>query len=135
MQAEQIIPPHLHPRPSRRADRQPVQPQRIAAGDPILAVQRQEISRRFSLTPVQHVALIFRDDQRQTGDGGGEILQLDAAEIGQGDLGPPVGFAPAAVDLGPMRRIVVTGMGLVGPLGSGAEISWKRLLDGKSGSR
>ncbi|MBU2710012.1 beta-ketoacyl-ACP synthase II [Zooshikella harenae] len=32
-----------------------------------------------------------------------------------------------------MQRIVVTGMGLVSPLGCGVETSWSRLLQGKSG--
>ncbi|MBY3044490.1 beta-ketoacyl-ACP synthase II [Rhizobium leguminosarum] len=34
-----------------------------------------------------------------------------------------------------MDRIVVTGMGLVSPLGTGVEPAWKRLLDGVSGLR
>ncbi len=32
-----------------------------------------------------------------------------------------------------MRRIVVTGLGLVSPLGCGVEHSWKRLIEGQSG--
>ncbi len=34
-----------------------------------------------------------------------------------------------------MRRVVVTGLGIVSPLGRGVEYNWKSILDGKSGIR
>jgi 3-oxoacyl-[acyl-carrier-protein] synthase II len=34
-----------------------------------------------------------------------------------------------------MRRVVVTGLGMVSPLGCGVETTWKRILDGQSGAR
>lgn len=34
-----------------------------------------------------------------------------------------------------MRRVVVTGLGMVSPLGCGVETTWKRILEGKSGAR
>ncbi len=34
-----------------------------------------------------------------------------------------------------MKRVVITGMGIVSPVGTGVEYAWKNLLDGKSGIR
>ncbi|MGY4309150.1 3-oxoacyl-[acyl-carrier-protein] synthase II [Bradyrhizobium sp. USDA 4369] len=34
-----------------------------------------------------------------------------------------------------MRRVVVTGLGMVSPLGCGVETTWQRILQGKSGAR
>jgi 3-oxoacyl-[acyl-carrier-protein] synthase II len=34
-----------------------------------------------------------------------------------------------------MRRVVVTGLGMVSPLGCGVETTWKRILDSRSGAR
>src|SRR3982074_2492930 len=34
-----------------------------------------------------------------------------------------------------MRRVVVTGLGMVSPLGCGVEATWKRILNSESGAR
>jgi len=33
-----------------------------------------------------------------------------------------------------MRRVVVTGLGLLTPLGQGVDVTWKAILAGKSGA-
>ena len=34
-----------------------------------------------------------------------------------------------------MRRVVVTGLGMVSPLGCGVEPTWKRILNSESGAK
>ena len=34
-----------------------------------------------------------------------------------------------------MKRVVVTGMGLVTPLGCGIDVNWKNLISGVSGAK
>jgi 3-oxoacyl-[acyl-carrier-protein] synthase II len=34
-----------------------------------------------------------------------------------------------------MKRVVITGMGIVSPVGTGVEYAWKNILAGKSGVR
>src|SRR6266478_9283752 len=51
--------------------------------------------------------------------------------------GPPVSCLAAnrGLEWWIMRRVVVTGLGMVSPLGCGVEPTWKRILSGESGAR
>ena len=88
--SEQVVGVQLDAGSRGRTERKPVKPERVAAGNPVLGVERQELGEGFLLPAIQHVALIFRDDQGEPGDLGREIAQLDPTEIGQVDVGPPV---------------------------------------------
>src|SRR5947209_6700571 len=49
---------------------------------------------------IEHVALKFRDDQREAGDFRRKIAQLYAAKVRLWNVGAPVHFAAPLVDLG-----------------------------------
>ena len=84
---EQIIGMKFHAGPGRRADAQPVEPQGVAAGNPVLGVERQELGQGLLLAAIEHVALKLGDDEGEARDLGGEVAQFDAAEVGERDLG------------------------------------------------
>jgi hypothetical protein len=69
-----------------RADAQPVQPQRVAAGDPVLVSQRQELGQGQLLPAIEHVALVLGDDQRQARDLRRKVAQFDAPKVGERDF-------------------------------------------------
>src|SRR6202043_3254620 len=83
-----------------RAVAQPVEPQRVTAGDPVLRVERQKLCESFLLPSIEHVALKLRDDEREAGDLGRKVAQLDASEIRKRDFSAVLGLAAPLVDLG-----------------------------------
>ena len=101
---KQIVGVQLHARPGRRADAQPVEPQGVAAGDPILCVKRQEVLQSLLLSAIEHVALKLGDDKREARDLGREVAQFDAAKVGEREFGAAVGLAAPLVYLGLDRR-------------------------------
>src|SRR3546814_3507412 len=52
---------------SRFANRQPVEPQRIALNDPVLRIERQKLVQRELLAAIKNVALILGDDKGEPG--------------------------------------------------------------------
>jgi hypothetical protein len=97
---KQVVGVVLYARPSWRADAQPVKPQRIAAGDPVLRVEWQEILQGFLLAAIEHVALKLRDDEREARHLCGEVPQLDTPKIGQRNFRAPIDLGAPPVDLG-----------------------------------
>ena len=81
------------------ADGEPVEAQGVAAGDPVLAGERQKGLQGLELAEVFYVGLILGDDEGEAGDFGGEIAQLDASEVGDGDVAFAAFFAALFVDL------------------------------------
>src|SRR5690606_1487380 len=81
--AEQIVSVNLSTCCSRWADTEPVEPERVPAGNPVLVRQRQELRHRQFVSSVQHVALVLSDNERQACNLGREVPQLDAPEVRQ----------------------------------------------------
>lgn len=65
---EKIVGLQLHARPGWRTELQPIVLQGIAAGDPVLTVERQEFEQGLLLTAIDHVTLKFGDDQGKARD-------------------------------------------------------------------
>jgi hypothetical protein len=63
-----------------------LQPESIAAGDPVLCVERQELGQRLLLAAIEHIALVLSDDQGEPRDLSGKVTKLDAPEIRQRDF-------------------------------------------------
>ncbi len=61
---------------------EPIQPQGIAAGDPVLRVERQEVLQGFLLSAIEHVTLKLGDDESKPRDLCWKVAQFDAAKIG-----------------------------------------------------
>ena len=82
------------------AHAEPVHSQRISAGDPVLAIERQKVGKRLLLTAIEHVTLELGDDQREACDLCRKVAQLDAAKVGERDVAVAFAFATSLVYLG-----------------------------------
>ena len=61
-------------------------------------VQWQELGEGERFAAILHVALVFRDDEGEAGDFSREVAELDAAEVGEREVGGAVSLAAAVVD-------------------------------------
>src|SRR5216684_4609727 len=91
------------------ADAQPIQPQRIAARDPILSIERKKLGQRFLLPAIEHIALKFRDDEREAGNLGRKVAQLNSPEVRQRNVRTSVRFTATLVDLSLDRAHLLVG--------------------------
>src|SRR5438552_352134 len=78
---EEVVAGELYTGAASVHDVQPVEAEGVAAGDPVVLVQRQDLFAGEQVADVQGVALEAGDDQRQPGDLGGEVTDFDAAEV------------------------------------------------------
>src|ERR1700723_1938819 len=77
----------------------PIKPKRVAACNPVVRTQRQKFSESKFLSAIEHVALVFGDNQSKPRNLRRKVAQFNAAKIRKRNIGVKVGFAAPLVDL------------------------------------
>src|SRR5262245_21315853 len=90
----------FHACPGGRTKAYPVNTKRVSTGDPVIRIERQKFLKRFLLSPIEYITLIFCDDKREAGNFCWKAAKFDTSEIGDRNFGPPIRFTATFVDLG-----------------------------------